>query len=159
MAAYKISFKSNAKCAWKWVPKLSNFVSVCDLEWRSRSSVLLSKCRAKWSLSSCKVWKKEASKYMGMQANVKVVLFVWSVGWLLLFVKKSKDYGFLCPILIRRDELRMRFIISTNSISNSIQIDWELCETIGAVVLDFWNPCDLEWRSESLRLVTKCRVQ
>ena len=49
--------------------------------------------------------------------------------------------------------MSMRFVTLTslNSMSNSIQIDWKLCEVIDADVIDFWHICDLEW-SRSNRL-------
>ena len=57
--------------------------------------------------------------------------------------------------------MSMRFITPTslNSIPNSIQIDWTCCETIGAQVLAFLHFCELESRSRSIRLVSKCRIQ
>ena len=48
---------------------------------------------------------------------------------------------------------------SLSSMPNSIQNKRELCEIIGAEVLAFLHPSDLECRSMSLRLVTKCGVQ
>ena len=64
-------------------------------------------------------------------------------------------------ILNGQNEMSMEFITRTrlNSIPNSIQIDRKLSEIIGAEVFAFSHPCDLESRSMSTRLVSKCRVQ
>ena len=45
------------------------------------------------------------------------------------------------------------------SIPNFIKMDNRLCDMFGAEVFVFLHPCDLEWKSRSLRLVSKHRVQ
>ena len=57
--------------------------------------------------------------------------------------------------------MSMRFITpaSLNSISNSIQIDRELCKIVDAEVFAFLHSCDLESRLRSIRIVPKCTVQ
>ena len=84
-----------------------------------------------------------------MQANINVYLM------------KSFKKGSLPWILNGQDKINMRFITLTNlnSIPHSIQIDWKLCEIIGAEVFAFSQSCDLESTSRSIRLVLKCRVQ
>ena len=64
-------------------------------------------------------------------------------------------------ILIWWDKTSMRFITSTslNSIPNSIQINWKVCEIMGVEVFAFSHSCDLESSSRSIRPVLKYRVQ
>ena len=56
--------------------------------------------------------------------------------------------------------MSMRFIMpqSFNGTPNSIQIDRILCEIIGTEVFAVSHSCDLESRSRSTTLVSKCRV-
>ena len=80
---------------------------------------------------------------------------------LLLFVSKITWVGFSPWILIGQTKLRRGAIkpIRPNSILNWIKIDCEDnqhkdCETICAEMFPFSFPCDLEWDSKSLRLVS-----
>ena len=96
-------------------------------------------------------FKRKKTITARMQASDKVI-FLWN------------HKSFFFPLNI--DQLRYNeyefYDINTwtslNSIPNSIQIKLKFCEIIGTEVLAFWQICYLEWRSTSLRPVSKCRV-
>ena len=81
-------------------------------------------------------------------------------GFLFVFLTKSNKYGSLPWILNRCDKMSMKFIklLNPNSRANSIKIHWKLGEIIGAEVFAFSHSCDLQSKSRSIRLVSKCRV-
>ena len=88
-----------------------------------------------------------------IQANVK--------GFVFCFFRRSHRYGSLPWLLNGQDKMSMKFITPTslNRIPNFIQINWKLCELIGTQLFSFSHSCDLESRSKSITLVSKCRVQ
>ena len=128
-ATHWISSKSICSSARKWSSCFFYFLYNYDLEWRIRSSKLMSKGRACWC------W---------------VFLFC--------FFMKSCKKGSPLWILKGQDKMRMKFITPTNLniIPNSTQIN---CQIIVAELFALSHSCDLESRSRSIRLVSKCRVQ
>ena len=71
-----------------------------------------------------------------------------------LFVQNHINRG------LSLDKMSMRFITPTSlySTQNSTQINWKFCEIIHAEFVVFSHSCDLESRSRSMTLVSKCRV-
>ena len=103
-----------------------DFLYNCDLAWRSRSSIVISKCRAWWFFSLCYHTKFERnwSVNVWIQANIvfnEIIEIVFN---------EIIEMGFSPMNVNEQDKMSMRFITPTSlsRVPSSIHIDWNLCE-------------------------------
>ena len=124
--------------------KVSDLYYNCDLEWRSRSS----KLKSKWRFIDLNhiYYFKEICWYMSEHKPMLLSGFFFKQNNISRFLSLNND-----QTTSNKYEGHL-----TNKFQHKTKFHPNWLKTLWAKVLAFLHSCDLDWRSRSLRLKSKC---